>query len=55
MADDYRTISRDLDNGGRVIAVVKTGSKTAKATDDEIIDSMLEWSHGRHLHAVDDE
>jgi len=57
MADDsdHRIISRDLPNGGRVIAVVKTGSETVETTDDDIIDSMLEWSRRRRLRAVDDE
>ena len=54
-SDDFRVISRDLEDDRRVIVVVKTGGDGPEVSDDEIIDKMLEWSRGRHLRAVDDE
>lgn len=54
--DGHRVISRDLEDGRRVIAVTKTGGASDEKTDDEIIDAMLKWADGRrHLRAVDDE
>ncbi|GKQ35162.1 hypothetical protein ALMP_17080 [Streptomyces sp. A012304] len=54
--EDHRVISRDLPDGGRIIAVVKTGRTPDEPSDDEILDSMIERSRNRrHLHAVDDE
>ncbi|CAM5620771.1 hypothetical protein [Streptomyces aurantiogriseus] len=54
-SDDFRIISRDLEDDRRVIVVVKTGGDGPEVSDDEIIDKMLERSRDQQLHAVDDE
>ncbi|MET7893120.1 hypothetical protein [Streptomyces mirabilis] len=51
----HRVISRDLEDGGRFIAVVATGGEADDKTDDEILDRLQEWSkQQRHLRVVDE-
>ena len=51
--EDHRIISRDLDDR-RIIAVVRA-DETDDASDDDIIDALLDWQKKpRHLRVVDD-
>lgn len=50
---NYRAITRDLDNGGRLIAIVTTGGEADGKTDDEILDALQELSRARRLREAD--
>lgn len=51
---DFRIISRDIPNGGRLIAAVKNTDDPEQATDEEILDRLEELGRERRLRAVDD-
>ncbi|MFE5140362.1 hypothetical protein ACFRDV_22240 [Streptomyces fagopyri] len=52
----YRTIARDLSPDHRIIAVVANTGQPGGKSDEEILDSLQEWSkQNRPLRLVEEE